>query len=558
MKSKMARIISSAMALVILLTLVVGCGAKEEPTPTLAPTAESAATAVIEEEAATPVVLRVGSTKPYKTTNKFGDYWYGVLSNLTTHDSLIKLGTDMKPTPWLATEWEISPDSKTFTFTIADDVKWHDGNPLTAEDVKFSLEYYRDKAPRSGWMKDVIDTVEVDGSKVIINLKKPYGNLLTEFMTYAPIPKHIWENVDDPEKYEGADMVIGSGPFKLEEWDETARRFTFVANEDYFQGKPNIDRLEVEVFSNMDALVMALAQGEIDVWWDYSGEFPYTYVPILLKADDIEFASATFLGVPAAMGFNLERYPMNELAFRQAVAKAIHYEQIANLVFHGYGIVPSYGFVPSTHPNFNNSIPTLAYNPEEASELLDSLGLQDTNNDGIRETAGGEDLVLTFLIRSDKPSIVRSAELVVSNLAEIGIVAELNSVDTSTWLATKDEMDYDIVFFRATPWGTMMHASHGSGYFDSRRTGAGVLHNLDAQEYLDTCDARLSTALPEEQRELDIKIQELHNEYLPGIALVWIESIYPYQTDWDNWVIDHIYGGVVNSFSWFQVTKSSE
>jgi len=116
-------------------------------------------------------------------------------------------------------------------------------------------------------------------------------------------------------------------------------------------------------------------------------------------------------------------------------------------------------------------------------------------------------------------------------------------------------MDYDLVFFRATPWGTLMHASHGSGYFDGRRTGAGVLHNLADPDYLAACDARLATADPEEQERLDKELQQMHADLLPGIALTWIESVYPYHEGWKGWTIDHIYGGVVNSFSWFTVSK---
>lgn len=502
------------------------------------------------------VVLRVGSTKPFKTTNQFSDYWYGVLVGLTTHDSLVKLGTDMKPVPWLATAWEVSADSKRFTFTIADGVKWHDGTDLTPEDVRFSIEYYRDKVASAGWMKDVIDDIQVDGQDVIVDLKIPYGNLLIEFMTYQPIPKHIWESVDDPNTYDGADRTVGSGPFKLQSWNETAGKFTFLANENYFQGKPNVDRLVIDVFKNMDALVMSLSRGDIDTWWDYSGEFPYTHVPTLLKAGNIEFASATFLGVPAAIGFNLESSPTNSLEFRQAVAMAINYEQVADLVFYGYGTVPTYGFVPSTHPNFNDSIPSLEHDVAEAGAILDSLGFTDSNSNGTRE-ADGEEIVLRLLARSDTPSTVRCAELLKQYLEAVGIGVQVSSVDSSTWVARKDAMDYDIVFFRATPWGTLMHAGQGSGYFDSRRTGQGVLHNLAAQEYLDVCDARLNTAIADEQRVLDLELQELHQKYLPGLALTWIDSVYPYRSGWDNWVIDHIYGGVVSSFSWFTVTKSA-
>ncbi|MCK5584804.1 ABC transporter substrate-binding protein, partial [Candidatus Bipolaricaulota bacterium] len=202
-------------------------------------------------------------------------------------------------------------------------------------------------------------------------------------------------------------------------------------------------------------------------------------------------------------------------------------------------------------------IPQMELNPERAGELLDSLGIVDVDGDGIREDAQGEELVLNLLTRGDQTSVVRTTEMVAANLRDVGIASFVKAVDTSTWVATKDEMDYDLVFFRATPWGTLMHAANGTGYFDARRTGGGVLHNLDSEAYLAACDARLGTAIPEEQEEMDRTLQELHQRYLPGIALVWIDSVYPYREGWDKWTIDHIYGGVVNSFSWFTVTKAT-
>ncbi|MBE9505891.1 MAG: ABC transporter substrate-binding protein [Chloroflexi bacterium] len=552
-------LLSTALAVLVLLSAVAGCAAELVTAPPSSDEPAEAPSDAGEAEAPTEeVVLRVGSTKPFKTTNKFADYWYGVLSNLTTHDSLIKLGPDMKPVPWIARDWTVSPDSKTFTFTIDDNATWHDGTQVTAEDVAFSIEYYRERVPQAGWMKEVVESVTVEGNDVVLSLSRPYGNLLTEFMTYSIVPEHIWSSVEDPLTYEGDDRVIGSGPFTIVSWDEAAGKFVFVANEDYFQGKPAVDRLEVSVFRNMDALVMALSRGEIDTWWDYSGEFPYTHIPPLLKSGDVKFASATFLGVPAALGFNLEREPLSDIAFRQAVSLAIDYQQIADLVFAGYGSVPTYGFIPPTHSNFNDSIPRMEFNTEKAGELLDSLGLVDVDGDGVREDADGEEMVLTLLTRGDKTSIVRTTEMVAVNLRDVGIASTVKAVDSSTWVATKEQMDFDLVFFRATPWGTLMHAGSASGYFDVRRTGAGVLHNLDVEEYLETCDARLSTAIPEEQEALDRTLQELHQQYLPGIALVWIDSVYPYREGWGNWTIDHIYGGVVNSFSWFTVTKAAE
>lgn len=553
----MLKPVITLLVAVALLSAGTACAPEQPPAPTPTPTPQETPAPTPDDPEGTEspgLTLRVGTTRDFKTTSTFADYWYGVLSNLTTHDSLIKLGPDMLPTPWLARDWTISDDSMTFTFTIAENASWHDGTPLTPRDVQFSIEYYRDRDPQAGWMQEIIERVSVDGNDVVLQLTRPYGNLLTEFMTYSIVPEHIWADVEKPLEYEGTGRIIGSGPFQFVSWDPAAGRFVFKANEDYFQGVPNVDRVEFHVYRTMDALVMALTRGEVDTWWDYSGEFPYTHVPPLQDSGEIDFATATFLGVPAALGFNLDEGPTVDLDFRKAISLAINYQQIADLVYAGYGSVPTYGFVPPTHPHFNDDVPQMSYDTEQAAALLDSLGYVDSNGDGLREGPDGRNLRLTLLTRGDMPGTLRVTEMVEANLRAVGIESNVRALDSSTWVAAKDAMDYDLVFFRATPWGTMMHASHGSGYFDSRRTGAGVLHNLDAAEYLDACDARLSTALPEEQERLDRELQQLHYDYLPGIALVWIESLYPYREGWDDWTIDHIYGGVVNSFSWFTVS----
>ncbi|AGG06938.1 MULTISPECIES: ABC transporter substrate-binding protein [Dehalococcoides] len=525
------------LAAVISLSLFAGC---EQTTPNA-------------DDTATAVTLKVGSTKPFKTTNRFSDYWYGVLTNLTTHDSLIRLGDDMSIKPWLAKSWIVSDDAKTFVFTIVDNAYWHDGTKLTAEDVAFSVEYYRDYIASASWMKDVIADVSFSGDTVTLSLSRPYGNLLTEFMTYSIVPKHIWQDVTDPLKYNQTDMTVGSGPFVFESFDLSSGKFIFKANKDYFQGNPTIDRLEVDIYQNMDALVLSLAKGDIDTWWDYSGTFPYTSIPALIKSGKVDFETSTYLGVPSALGFNLEDGPASDINVRKAIAAAINYQQIIEYFYAGYGSVPTTGFVPPTHPNFNADLPSLAYNPAEANALLDAAGLLDTDGDGIREDSSGQNIFLRLLARSDQSTNMRLAEILRDALSEIGLGVEIRALDLSAWASVKDALDYDMVLFGATPWGTLMHAGHGSGYFDSRRTGQGVLHNLAAAEYLAACDARLATADPAQQAVLDLRIQELTAEYLPGIALAWTESVYPYRQGWSGWVIDSIYGGVFNGFSFLSV-----
>ena len=120
------RILKSVITLLVAVALLsagTACAPEQTPATTPTPTPQETPTPTPDDpEPPEPrdLTLRVGTTKDFKTTSKFADYWYGVLSNLTTHDSLIKLGPDMLPTPWLASDWTISDDSMTFTFTIAE------------------------------------------------------------------------------------------------------------------------------------------------------------------------------------------------------------------------------------------------------------------------------------------------------------------------------------------------------------------------------------------------------------------------------------------------------
>ncbi len=121
--------------------------------------------------------------------------------------------------PWLAKEWEVSEDGKTFTFTLVDGAKWHDGKDLTAEDVAFTVEYFKKHPPvRGGLMLNgeyLIDSVSVDGNKVIIHTVDYTPVALEKIGSMRIIPKHIWEKVDDPEKFSGEGDIVGSGPYKL-------------------------------------------------------------------------------------------------------------------------------------------------------------------------------------------------------------------------------------------------------------------------------------------------------------------------------------------------------
>lgn len=140
--------------------------------------------------------------------------------------------------PWLASEWTASNDGLTYTFQLVPGVTWQDGNPLTAYDVAFSFEYYA-RHPYIWMGSDVVESVAATADTVELTLKRPYAPFLEDIAGIVPIiPRHVWESVDDPIAYTGADSTIGSGPYSLAEYDVTEGAYRLTANDAYWAGTP--------------------------------------------------------------------------------------------------------------------------------------------------------------------------------------------------------------------------------------------------------------------------------------------------------------------------------
>ncbi len=179
------------------------------------------------------------------------------------YDTPITIDLDGNYVPELAEEWSVSDDGLTWTLDLVEGATFHDGTPLTAEDVKYSLELWRD---HEDWAYlsaygDVFRRIEApDEQTVTITLTNPVGNFESRMVFMYVVPKAIWEEVEDPVAFDNAEM-IGSGPFKLAEY----RQGEFVrleANDDYFGAPPNVDEVIFQTIQNADARVSALTTGQ--------------------------------------------------------------------------------------------------------------------------------------------------------------------------------------------------------------------------------------------------------------------------------------------------------
>lgn len=482
-------------------------------------------------------ILRIGTSDRVRSANIFLDSYMSVFAQLS-NPPLMKMTTDGRIVGQVAKDIDISSDYRRWEFFIHEDLYWSDGVPVSAEDVKFTIEYIRDRSPVAGWMKDTIDTVVIgDEESVILQLKRPYTRLDVEMATHRLLPKHIWQSIDTPMQYTNPGENVGCGPFFIQKIDLNRGVILFAKNP-YWKGqKPKIDAIEVHIYQNIDVLSLALDKGDVDVFYNYAASYPYQNLKKIHANSRFDYIEDLSIGL-IFLGLNLGKAPMSDPSFRDALAFAIDYEEIIKLDSLGYGKIPNRGFLPPTIEHYKDTVP-LEYNPDKVKLLLEEAGYSDHSADGIREGQNGEDLSLTLLVR---PAHTRLAELIQDYLHSAGLKLTIKSVDTSTWISLKDRYRYDLTIARTTPWGMTMHAGWATGYFDSRRTGEGVLHNIDDPEFLKLCDDLLSTRNKEKLRDFAFQLQDYYNNQLPAIPLYWNVFVTPFHTKFQGWQVNPLYG----------------
>ncbi len=333
--------------------------------------------------------------------------------------------------PWLADSWSTSEDGKDWTFQLREGVKWHDGEPLTAEDVKFSFEYGKSHLAVSSWFAALADveSVEVSGDhEVTIHLTRPLASFQDDIAGNMPIiPKHIWEDVEDPAKFTTEEAVIGSGPFKLVDYDKEEGTYVYDANNDFFAGRVLVKRL---VMRRVSDEALALETGTVDEasFWGKEIDLVGDYE----EGDRFEVITGPSFWVLQVI-FNNQKAPTNLVEFRKAVAHAIDREEIIDKVTHGGAIVANPGIIHPDSDWYSPDVATYDYDPVEAERLLDSLDFVDRDGDGVRETPEGEKLSFVLVTTSDYSSdYSREAEIIKDNLGAVGIDVEVKALDYST------------------------------------------------------------------------------------------------------------------------------
>ena len=449
---------------------------------------------------------------------------------LLQYDTLYQLDADGVPQPWLVSAAETSDDGLTVTLDLRDDVKWHDGEPLTAHDVKFTVDYFKEN-PHGRFTRDLrpVESAEVDGDyRVIFTQSAP--NPALELGTFADVPilpQHIWSEIENPNEFEfDIDVNVGSGPYKLVRY-EPDQFYRFEANPDYFAGAPAINELVFVRYADQTGELSAFQASEIDMIVE---AVPPEQVGLLGAASDVEIIRGPMFATEM-INYDMERAPFNRHEVRQAMALAIDRQDIIDTVYLGTATPGNIGW---THPEsvFYNSDVASEYDPDGANAMLDEAGIVDTDGDGIRELEG-EPLAVELLAASNRALTIRMAELVREMLLDIGMDVQVMVVEQSTWeeavwpgFDVNQGRNYDM-----SMWGWSPPVQANPVRISSLIHSDPAIGTLNLTGYKnETIDALAEelnvTVDPDRQIELFHEIQAIIAEDLPFIILNYPDGVF--------------------------------
>lgn len=352
-------------------------------------------------------------------------------------NGLVALGRDGAVQPDLARAWSVSEDGLEVRFELTPGVTWHDGQPFSAADVKFTFEevLFKFHARARAGLAPAVATVEApDATTVVFKLKRPHPALLRQIdVTEAPIlPRHLYAG-SDPNRNDVNSRPVGTGAFRFESYkrDDSV---VLVKNDKYFKaGLPHFDRLVFRIIPEANTQLAALANGEVD----YLGRVSPADVQRLQGKATLVDTTAGPGGANCIMtlAFNLERPKLAALPVRQAFAHALDRHQMLERVQFGQGRVagaPIHSALKwATLPG---ALDAYEVDATKANALLDKAGLA--------RGAGGERATFDLLMF---PAFARYAELIRQQLAGLGIALRLRPLDPAAFAtAVFTQRDFDL------------------------------------------------------------------------------------------------------------------
>jgi peptide/nickel transport system substrate-binding protein len=498
-------------------------------------------------------------------------YWFD--------ESLLAVDENYNYTQEGAATWEMSEDGTVFTFTIGDNVNWHDGEPLTAEDWAFAYEVLAHPdydGVRYGNVRDVVgaeeyraaeeeaesqyagETAEIEGLEIIdektlqMTFKEASPSLVASGIWSYALPKHLFEDIPVAEMSSSEyvrENPIGIGPFKVDTI-VPGESVTYTKNEDYWRGEPNLDEVTLKVVSP-ETVVQALETGEVDMVDNFPAD---QFADSNEQLDNVEFLgqidlSYTYIGFKLGnwdaennrVNMDLENSKVGDVELRRAMWYAVDNDAVGERFYNGLRWAGTTLIPPSHAAYHDETIEAPSYDPDEANRILDEAGYEDVNDDGFRETPDGEELVLNFASMSGGDVAEPIANYYIQAWADVGINVQLLDGRLQEFNAFYDrvgqqgEDDPEIDIYQGA-WGV------GADVDPTGLYGPEEMFNFPRYENEEN-DRLLEEGVSEDALDMDYRIdvysewQELMVEEIPVFPTLYRAEIIPVNNRVINWSI---------------------
>lgn len=488
-----------ALACVMGMSMLAGCGGGSSDSGSdSSPDAKTENTGSAdggEAAAAKGGEITIGVTSFADTLEPTEQYFSWVVSRYGIGECLTRFNENGELVPCLAEDWENSEDGLTWTFKIREGVKFSNGDDMTPEMVKASIDRTVEMSDRVMEFFD-LDSVEVDGQNLVFKLKRANANMAGSLAD--PLFLIVDTNVDD-SKF-AKEGPICTGPYAVESFSPTDA-CVVVRNEYYWDGEVPLDRVTLKCIDDQTTRSMALRTDEIQLAYnlktenliEFEGNDAY-------NIQELESLRSTY-------AFMNQDGPLGDLTLRQALLRGVDKETYCGTLLEG-GATPGKAPIPPTLDfGFDELTDENTYDPEGAKKLLEEGGYKDVDGDGFVEMPDGSPLELEFVIYTSREELGVYAQAAQASLKDIGINMKLNTVSYETMLDLKKSGSYDLVIWNVlvANTGDPENYLRENWYSTSENNNSGY-NNPEVDKLLDELAKTLEA---DARKDLIIQIQQL-------------------------------------------------
>lgn len=450
------------------------------------------------DSGADKTTLKFGVTNFADTLEPTQNYFGWVVMRYGLGECLTKFDEKMNVQPLLAESWSISDDHLTWTFKIRDNVKFSNGNPLTAEAVKASIERAFAKNTRAATFFKYTE-MKADGQNLIITTDKPMPNMPGFLADPLFI---IVDTTAEGQRDFGKEGPICTGPYMVESF--VKEKAVMKKNPNYWDGEVPFETVEIPSIDDPNTRAMALQSGEVDFAVNIAAG------DIDLFRDNDKFGIDEIASLRTVLARINQKGVLGDDKVRAAFISGCDRETYNNVLLKGTFIPGKAPVPPSMDYGFDQLNDPNAYNPQRAQQLLDEAGWKDTDGDGIRDK-DGKPLSVDFVVYNSRAELPLYAEAVQADLKKIGFDVKIKSVDYNLIDQMGIDGEYDLLISNITTANTGDPEIYLTWYWktnnngDNPQNGSGY-SNPEYDAVLDQLSVEFDK---DKRRDLIIKAQQI-------------------------------------------------